>query len=167
MGAVVQCWLMRPLALLACALFVVACDGSSDAPQQRASGTPSASTTTVGAAPASAAKRFGEPITAKDASSLSDIAKNPAAFKSRTILTNGKVTRACQERGCWMAIADGEGNATVRMHAHSFFIPTTSAGKKARVQGTVMLTKDGHECDEMEAVGAALEIDATGVELLD
>ena len=64
-----------------------------------------------------------------------------------------------------MAIKDSASDATVRMHGHSFFVPTTSAGRDARVQGTVMLTKDGHECDEMEAVGAQLEIDATGVEL--
>jgi hypothetical protein len=155
---------MRRFAPLLSALALAACNGSSDAPQHPSTEAPAAP---AASATATSAKRYGEAITAKDAAALSDIAKNPAAYKSRTILTTGKVTRACQERGCWMAIADGAGNATVRMHAHSFFIPTTSAGKNARVQGSVMLTKDGHECDEMEAVGAALEIDATGVELVD
>jgi 6-pyruvoyl-tetrahydropterin synthase len=65
-----------------------------------------------------------------------------------------------------MAIKNDSGTATVRMHGHSFFVPTTSSGKHARVQGTVVLMKDGHECDEMEALDAKLELDATGVELL-
>ena len=108
---------------------------------------------------------FGEAITATEKASLVDIAKAPASFKGKTLVTTGKVTRVCQERGCWMAIKDSATNATVRMHGHSFFVPMTSAGKDARVQGTVILTKDGHECDEAEAVGAELEIDATGVEL--
>lgn len=123
--------------------------------------------TPKGSATAAAVKAdaFGEPITATDTASLVDVAKNPAAFKGRTIVTTGKVTRVCQERGCWMAIKDSTSDATVRMHGHSFFVPMTSAGRDARVQGTVMMTKDGKECDELEAVGAQLELDATGVEL--
>lgn len=120
------------------------------------------------AAPAAAVAKpdaFGDPITATDKVSLVDVAKNPGAFKGRTIVTTGKVTRVCQERGCWMAIKDSTSDATIRMHGHSFFVPMTSAGRDARVQGTVMMTKDGKECDEMEAVGVQLEIDATGVEL--
>ena len=71
----------------------------------------------------------------------------------------------CQESGCWLALRDGNTDAVVRMKGHAFFVPTTSAGKHARVEGTVMLTKDGKECDEMEAENAKLEIDASGVEL--
>ncbi len=112
-----------------------------------------------------AATAFGDPLSMKDTTSLADVMKNPAAFKGKTIATQGTVTKVCQERGCWMAIKDDSGTATVRMHGHSFFVPTTSSGKHARVQGTVMLTKDGRECDDMEAVGAELELDATGVEL--
>ena len=116
-------------------------------------------------AQAAAADHFGEAITATEQVTLVDIAKTPASFKGKTLVTTGKVTRVCQERGCWMAIKDTTSSATVRMHGHTFFVPMTSAGKDARVQGTVILTKDGHECDEAEAVGAELEMDATGVEL--
>ena len=111
-------------------------------------------------------KAFGQPIAASATTSLVDIAKAPASYKGKMVATEGTVTRVCQERGCWMAIKDDTGTATVRMHGHSFFVPTTSSGKHARVQGTVVLMKDGHECDEMEALDAKLELDATGVELL-
>lgn len=124
-------------------------------------------TASAPAAPAQkpAAAHFGQPITVAADTSLADVVKTPAAFKGKTIATHGTVTRVCQERGCWMAIKDDSGSATVRMHGHAFFVPTTSSGKHARVQGDVMLTKDGKECDEMEAAGADLEIDATGVDL--
>jgi hypothetical protein len=112
------------------------------------------------------ASRFGQPIDAAPTTSLVAIAKAPASYRGKVIATEGTVTRVCQERGCWMAIKDDTGTATVRMHGHTFFVPTTSSGKHARVQGTVVLMKDGHECDEAEALDAKLELDATGVELM-
>ena len=109
---------------------------------------------------------LGDTITA-DVVPLAQIAKAPASFKGRTIATTGTVRAVCQEAGCWMEIVDQENhNANVRMHAHAFFVPKTSSGKIAKVQGNVVLVKDGRECDEMAATGAHLELDATGVELL-
>lgn len=113
-------------------------------------------------APKATAATFGAPIHASSkAVALGDAPKH----KGETVITEGKVTRVCQERGCWLALRDGNLDAVVRMKGHAFFVPTTSAGKHARVEGTIMLTKDGKECDEMEAENAKLEIDATGVEL--
>ena len=131
---------------------------------------PAPTTPTVAAAAADPAAAppatFGAPITAADTVKLSDIAKDPGSFKGKTVATTGTVTAVCQERGCWMALKDdGGGTATVRMHGHSFFVPRSSSGKHARVQASVVLVKDGKECDDMTAQGAELELDATGVEL--
>ena len=108
------------------------------------------------------ALRFGNPITA-DMVPLSELAKNPAAFKGKTVATTGIVAAVCHERGCWMEIKDGAADVNVRMHSHAFFVPRDSRGKKARVEGQVLLVKDGKECDEMEATGAQVQFDATGV----
>jgi len=94
------------------------------------------------------------------------VAKNPSAFKGKTIATTGTVRAVCQERGCWMEIVDTENHANVRMHGHAFFVPKSSSGKQAKIQGTVVLVKDGKECDEMSTTGAQLQFAATGVELL-
>jgi hypothetical protein len=135
---------------------------ASAAPGSAVPNLPAAVQTAIAARPAI----FGRPIDATATTSLVDIAKAPASYRGKVIATEGTVTRVCQERGCWMAIRDETGTATVRMHGHSFFVPTTSGGKHARVQGTVVLMKDGRECDEAEAVDAKLELDATGVELM-
>jgi hypothetical protein len=116
--------------------------------------------------PKPAPARFGQPITEAKTVSLAQIAKEPTAWRGKTVTTTGKVVAVCQEQGCWMEIRDGA-DANVRMHGHSFFVPRTSTGKNARVQGTVVLVKDGHECEEMEATGATLQLDATGIELVD
>jgi starvation-inducible outer membrane lipoprotein len=117
--------------------------------------------------PKPAPARFGQPITEATITPLERIAKEPTAWRGKTVTTTGKVVAVCQEQGCWMEIRDGAGDANVRMHAHSFFVPRTSHGKRARVQGTVVLVKDGRECEDMNATGATLQLDATGVELLD
>jgi hypothetical protein len=116
-------------------------------------------------APAATLVKLGQPVTISPVS-LSDIAKNPKAYKGKAITTTGTVKAVCQEQGCWMEIVDAKADANVRMHGHSFFVPKTAAGKQAKVQGTVMLMKDGMECDEMAATGAQLQLDATGVELM-
>jgi Domain of unknown function (DUF4920) len=112
------------------------------------------------------ALKLGAPIT-EPIVALADIAKSPSSFKGKAIATTGTVKAVCQERGCWMEISDATSDANVRMHGHAFFIPKSSSGKKAKVQGTVMLMKDGKECEEMASTGATLQMDATGVELVD
>ncbi|CAN5277552.1 DUF4920 domain-containing protein [soil metagenome] len=157
---------MRSIFALRFAILIIATSGSASLLGCKSDPEPTARVAASASAAAAPVDHFGDAITGSDKASLVDVAKNPASYKGRTIVTSGKVTRVCQERGCWMAIKDSASDATVRMHGHSFFVPSTSAGREARVQGTVMMTKDGHECDEMEAVGAQLEIDATGVDLM-
>ncbi len=135
---------------------IVACKVQESAPAPKP--VPSA------AASAKSVETFGAKI---DPSAQKIALADATKHKGENVVTEGKVTRVCQERGCWLAIKDSSSatDAVVRMHGHTFFVPTTSNGKHARVAGTVMLMKDGKECDEMEAANAQLEIDATGVEL--
>lgn len=148
--------------LILATLFLAACNESP---------APVAATPTPASAPVSApvtvpSVKLGAPIT-EPLVTLADIAKSPASFKGKAIATTGTVKAVCQERGCWMEITDVTTDANVRMHGHAFFIPKSSSGKKAKVQGTVMLMKDGKECEEMASTGASLQMDATGVELVD
>ncbi|MGD0678345.1 MAG: DUF4920 domain-containing protein [Polyangiaceae bacterium] len=148
---------MRAIRALCIPLLALGCHAEAAKPTAGAAG-PSAPTTSVSS--------FGSPIAERETLSLGDIARSPAAYRGKLLATHGTVTRVCQERGCWMAIQDDSGSATVRMHGHGFFVPTTSTGKRARVEGTVVLMKDGRECDDLAAIDATLEIDATGVELM-
>ncbi len=143
---------MRHLAFI----MLVACNTGAKEPEK-----------TTAPAPTVQADKFGTAITAP-ITPLASIVKDPAAFKGKTIATSGKVTKVCTHQGCWMAIADeGTKDAMVRMHGHSFFVPPNAStiGRKARVQGNIVLVKDGKECEEMDEVGAELQLDATGVEL--
>jgi len=124
-----------------------------------------------GSPPASPAKgtlaigeRITEPVVA-----LADIALSPASYANGVIATRGEVTAVCQEMGCWMELRDASGQAHVRMHGHSFFVPRSAAGHMARVQATVLARPADTECEEGAAAPgrpvARVDLDATGVEL--
>jgi uncharacterized protein DUF4920 len=109
---------------------------------------------------------LGEPITSHVVP-LTEIAKNPARYENQWVATTGKVTAVCQEMGCWMEIQDELGQAHIKMHGHTFFVPKTAAGHMARVQAKV-LRASGETCAESpppKSAVAKVELDATGVEL--
>jgi hypothetical protein len=153
---------IAPLLLLAC--------GKVEPVQ---SDPPPAMAPAAAAAVAHAPLRLGEPITAP-AVTLADVAARPGAFTGKPFTTTGVVTAVCQEAGCWMEMKDDKGEAHIRMHGHAFYVPKTSPGHHARVQALLVPTKnaDTAECDQEAAnqMGhpvAKVELDATGVELVD
>jgi hypothetical protein len=162
-----------PAALLA--LLVVACRSASEAPPPSAEPAPSA-------APQRSAKQFGQPIGAGEKVVLSDVLKAPKSFENKPVIVEGAVRQACTRKGCWMEIADGMDKALpgcrVTFKDYGFFVPTDSAGTKARVQGNVVVqTVQANWVSHMEEEGAhfasknpdgsanEVRLVATGVEL--
>jgi len=102
---------------------------------------------------------------------LADVAKDPASFKGKTITTTGTVTSVCQQMGCWMEIKDEASQAHIKMAGHDFFVPKTAAGRKAKVQATLVPSDDENADCNKEAANqmgkaiAKLQLEATGVEL--
>ena len=117
-----------------------------------------------------AALHLGEPITAPEAR-LADVATHAADYTGKAFATTGVVTAVCQEMGCWMEIKDDANQAHIRMHGHSFFVPKTASGHRARIQAMLVPSKEAEtDCTEeaktqMGHPVAKLELDATGVEL--
>jgi hypothetical protein len=122
------------------------------------------------AAPGASPARFGAPLGKSPVVALSDIVRDSSKYAKTTVKTEGKVTAVCQAAGCWMEIADANGEAHVRMSGHSFLVPKSASGRRARVEGTVLPKPDNGECEQeaLEATGKTVkvELDATGVELL-
>ncbi|HEX4450138.1 MAG TPA: DUF4920 domain-containing protein [Kofleriaceae bacterium] len=148
---------MRIAMLVTLALFGACTKAASDKPAP-APATP-ATATSLGAPIAA-----GVPVVG-----LAAIAKDPAAYKGKSFITTGTVTAVCQEMGCWMEIKDDATDAHIKMAGEKFFVPKTSAGHKARVQGTLVEAAGGDvECNDKPAGKsqvAKLELEATGVEL--
>ncbi|CAN5924457.1 hypothetical protein BH11MYX4_BH11MYX4_42650 [soil metagenome] len=106
------------------------------------------------------ALRLGSPIESSVAkASLTDVAKNPAAFAGKKFATTGTVTAVCQHRGCWMEIKDDSGAAHIKMAGHGFFVPKTASGRKARVLATLVQNEAEGACGDegMAAAGGAAD----------
>ncbi len=133
-------------------------------------------------APKAGYRRYGEPLPAVQAVSLTKVLEDPASYKDKTVLVEGDVRRACSRKGCWMELADSPDKANpgcrVTFKDYGFFVPTDSQGAHARVHGVVEVTtvKASH-VEHMEEEGATfakknpdgtaeeVRLVATGVEL--
>jgi Rieske Fe-S protein len=138
---------MRSIFLVA-TLALVACDtGKTTEP---AKPEPIATAT----ATADGALHLGAPIEANAQKvALTEVAKNPDAYVGKTFATTGTVTAVCQHMGCWMEIKDDSGEAHVKMAGHSFFVPKTASGRKAKVLATLVKNDEEGACAEEGANG--------------
>jgi len=136
-------------------------------------------------APASSAashKLFGTPLGASPKIPLADVLKAPDRFADQIVLVEGDVRRACTRRGCWMELSEAVDPAApgcrVTFKDYGFFVPTDSAGSKARVEARVEskllkpelvahMESEGAKFAEKDADGSAREVRlvASGVEL--
>jgi len=105
---------------------------------------------------------------------LSAVLSKPEDGKK--VLVEGVVRRACSQMGCWMELAPAEGGPGVRVtfKDYGFFVPTDSAGAKARVQGTIQVAQlSVAQAEHLRAEGGSMtagaqrevRLVATGVEL--
>ena len=106
---------------------------------------------------------------------LSSVLKAPE--NGRTVLVEGVVRRACSQMGCWMELAassEGGPGMRVTFKDHGFFVPTDSAGARARVAGRVEISPlSAAQAEHLRAEGGSMSagaqrevrLVATGLEL--
>jgi len=92
---------------------------------------------------ASNAQTFGAKITPGQEVALAAVLAAPQAFVQKSIIVAGDVRKACSRKGCWMELSTSPDPAAagcrVTFKDYSFFVPTDSAGAKAKLQGSVEL----------------------------
>lgn len=62
--------------------------------------------------------------------------KNAENKEAVPVKLKGVVTEVCQEMGCWIKIKSTNGDMTVRMKDHKFFVPEILNGKTVIIDGT-------------------------------
>jgi hypothetical protein len=136
-------------------------------------------------APAASAKRgqpYGQPIGNSEQVSLTNVLERGEQFRDKSVVMEGFVRRACSRKGCWMELAAGSQpslpGCRVTFKDYGFFVPTDSAGSRARVEGKVAIQRvepqwvahmeeEGAHFTGKNPDGSANEVRlvATGVEL--
>ena len=155
---------------------VVACQTAKPAPAAETP-TPAAAVSASGVR-----KAFGAPLTGGSVVALGDVLKTPDKFGEQSVLVEGEVRRACTRKGCWMELSEAQDPAApgcrVTFKDYGFFVPTDSAGSKARVEAKVEskvlkpslvthMEEEGAKFPDKAADGSAREVRlvASGVEL--
>jgi len=113
---------------------------------------------------------------------LAEVLASPERFRDQAVTVEGQVRSACTRRGCWMELAEASDpqlpGCRVTFKDYGFFVPTDSAGARAKVQGTLgvnrlpaervaHLESEGGRFPKKNSDGSAdeLRLVATGVEL--
>src|SRR6185503_19761161 len=105
--------------------------------------------------------------------------EHPERYDGQHLVVEGRVAEVCQAMGCWIVLQDGDRTMRVTFQDHAFFVPKDSAGRIARVEGTLALRDvpvaearhymedAGRPADaaKITAPGRALTRVASGVEL--
>jgi pyruvate/2-oxoglutarate dehydrogenase complex dihydrolipoamide acyltransferase (E2) component len=121
----------------------------------------------------------GEKLKGAQKVELATLLKSPGELDGKTVLVEAKVRKACERKGCWMELAgDGKGpGVRVTFKDYGFFVPLDSAGRSAKVEGTVKVAALSEEtAKHYESEGATVprgkdgkpsevQLIATGVEL--
>jgi Domain of unknown function (DUF4920) len=81
-------------------------------------------------------KAFGDSIQSAAAPlALAEAMKTPNAQK--TVRVQAKVAEVCQQKGCWLLLADGSSTMRITFKDYAFFMPKDIAGKTIIAEGVI------------------------------
>ncbi|WP_138431145.1 DUF4920 domain-containing protein [Fodinibius saliphilus] len=114
-----------------------------------------------------------------DITSLNQLIAKSSEYKGKQIMTGGKIKQVCQKKGCFFMLAAPNGNVRITFKDYSFFVPTNSMGKKAKLVGKFEVkelseaqakhyAKDaGSDSKEVEGPQKEYSVIATSVKIID
>lgn len=85
------------------------------------------------------AKKYGKPLTLKEATKVSDIYATPDKYKGKKVMVEGPIVDVCAEAGCWLAIGSDKEFQTIRFKVDDGVIvfPMSAKGLNAKVEGVL------------------------------
>ena len=86
-----------------------------------------------------AATEYGQGVTVKEATKVSQILDNPDEYVGKEVKVEGMIVAVCASRGCWMEIASDREYEKIKIKVDDGVIvfPLSARGKRALVQGKV------------------------------
>ena len=95
-----------------------------------------------------AQEKYGKEITLEEKTEISEIIFDPSGYVGKKVLIEGEILAVCQMAGCWMEVANEEGQKMkVKVKDGEIVFPKEAVGKTALVEGEVYTI----ELDEEEA----------------
>ncbi len=84
-------------------------------------------------------KKYGEEITLKETTKVSEILANPDKYEGQKVLVEGLIVNVCEKRGCWIELASDKPYESIRVKVNDgeIVFPMEAKGEKAVVEGKV------------------------------
>ncbi|MFT5278678.1 MAG: hypothetical protein ACI9P8_000306 [Bacteroidia bacterium] len=82
-----------------------------------------------------AAEWFGDEFKMVETHTVAELPDLIKAGSGSVVTVKGEIGAACQKKGCWMTMAEGETEMRVRFLDYGFFVPKDCAGRIATIQG--------------------------------
>ena len=100
--------------------------------------TPATEETPEPAVTTAATTSYGEGVTLKEMTEISEILAAPEEFIGKGVAVKGKITEVCPKMGCWMEI-ESNSSAKIRIKVEDGVIvfPTEAVGQEAVAEGEV------------------------------
>jgi hypothetical protein len=115
---------------------------------------------------------YGAALTLDGATAITDILDRPGDFAGKLVQVEGKVTAMCEHKGCWLRLEASDGRLLLaKSTGDKVVVPGGSVGRKATVEGTVIVDKaPKHEHEHKESEGhdcptASVRLETAGVVL--
>jgi hypothetical protein len=90
------------------------------------------------ASPADAAETYGGGVSLTETTSIGKILVDPDTYVGKRVRIEGEVTDVCPMRGCWMEIAEPEGDRIrVKVEDGVLVFPADAKGKRAVAEGVL------------------------------
>lgn len=84
------------------------------------------------------AETYGGGVTLTETTSISKILADPDTYVGHRVRIEGEVTDVCPRKGCWMEIAEPEGDRLrIQVEDDAIVFPPTAKGKPAAAEGVV------------------------------
>jgi len=82
---------------------------------------------------------YGEEFEIGETNSLGELETILAEGAGNDVTIKGTIDAACQKKGCWMVMKDGETEMRVRFLDYGFFVPKDCSGQTATIKGVASL----------------------------
>ncbi len=81
------------------------------------------------------AEWFGEEFEITETHTVAELPELIRSGSGNDVTIKGEIAAACQKKGCWMTMTEGETEMRVRFLDYGFFVPKDCAGRIATIKG--------------------------------
>ena len=101
-------------------------------------------------------KKYGTSLTLTEVTKISEIYANPEKFDGKRVQVEGPIVDVCADMGCWLALGSDKESQTIRFKVEDGVIvfPMSAKGKKAKVEGVLVVTKGSPATIQIKGEGA-------------